>query len=398
MSTIDDPTSIVLLPTRADAERRVEARARRLRVVRWVAIVAWVAVVGYRTATDGFAFNRELLLVYIASGLLAASIGQGRRLLYVVRDWLPFALVLVAYDLSRGAANLVGRPTLWHWQADLDRWLFGGTMPTVWLQERLKQPQPPWWEVVISTVYMSFFIAPYVIAAVLWLRNRDEWKAFVTLFVGLNFAALVVYAIVPAAPPWAAARCTAGDVDGGPSDPGCMFRSARGVPDGGILGAMQSSQDGANAWVERIVTRGWGNLNLHSAGALIDQGQASVNLVAAIPSMHAGMTAAIAAFLWRRVRARWRPLLVAYVAMMAFTLVYTAEHYVVDILLGWAFAAVAVVALQRWAVWRRRRSGQVDLAQRLDDGPDGPGAGRQPDDVAGPDPQRRVAVGELDGR
>ena len=48
-------------------------------------------------------------------------------------------------------------------------------MPTVWLQERLKQPQPPWWEVVISTVYMSFFIAPYVIAAVLWLGLLVNW-------------------------------------------------------------------------------------------------------------------------------------------------------------------------------------------------------------------------------
>ena len=179
----------------------------------------------------------------------------------------------------------------------------------------------------------------------LWLRNREEWKAFVQLFVGLSFAALVIYALLPAAPPWAAARCTAADVEGGPSGPACMFRSARGVPDGGLLGAMQTTQDGANGWVERIVGRGWGKLNLHSASALIDQGQASVNLVAAIPSLHAGLTLAIAAFLWHRVQRRWRPLLVAYVLIMAFTLVYTAEHYVIDILLGWALAAVVLIAI-----------------------------------------------------
>ncbi|MDT5288157.1 MAG: hypothetical protein QOF88_3046 [Mycobacterium sp.] len=245
---------------------------------------------------------------------------------------------------------------LWHWQADADRWLFFGTMPTVWLQERLKLPHAPWWEVAISTVYMSFFVLPYVVAGVLWLRDRDEWKAFVRLFVGLSFATLIVYALLPAAPPWAAARCTAVDVTGGPSGPGCMFRSARGVPDGGLLGGMQTSQDGANAWVERIVARGWGKLNLHSATALIDQGQASVNLVAAIPSLHAGMTAAVAAFLWRRVHRRWRPVLVAYVLIMAFTLVYTAEHYVVDIVLGWAFAAAVICAINRYDAWRRDRT------------------------------------------
>ena len=54
------------------------------------------------------------------------------------------------------------------------------------------------------------------------------------------------------------------------------------------------------------------------------------------------MTAAIAAFLWHRVHRGWRPLLVAYVLVMAFTLVYTAEHYVIDILLGWALAAVVI--------------------------------------------------------
>ena len=365
-----------------------------------MAIAAWAAAVIYRTVTDGFAFNRELLLLYIATGLLAASIGRGRRMLYVIRDWLPFALVLLAYDVSRGAATLIGRPTLWHWQADADRWLFFGTMPTVWLQERLKLPTAPWWEVAISSVYMSFFVLPYVVAGVLWLRNRDEWKAFVRLFVGLSFAALVVYALLPAAPPWAAARCTAADVAGGPSGPGCMFRSARGVPDGGLLGGMQTSHDGANAWVERIVARGWGKLNLHSATALIDQGQASVNLVAAIPSLHAGMTAAVAAFLWHRVRRGWRPVLVAYVLIMAFTLVYTAEHYVVDIVLGWAFAAAVIWAISRYDGWRSRpsRADEVDLSQGLGDGPDGLGALGEPDDVARADADRRAAITEFDCR
>lgn len=375
MSAIDQPSMVL---TRPD----VTSRERWLAVARWTAIVTWAVVVVYRTATDGFAFNREWLLIYIAAGLLAASIGRGRRMLYVIRDWLPFALVLLAYDLSRGAATLIGRPTLWHWQADADRWLFFGTMPTVWLQERLKRPTPPVWEIGISTVYMSFFVLPYVIAGVLWLRNREEWKAFVRLFVGLNFAALIVYALMPAAPPWAAARCTAADVAAGPSGPLCMFRPARGVPGGGVLGAMNSSQDGANQWVERIVGRGWGAMNLHSASALIDQGQANVNLVAAIPSLHAGMTAAIAAFLWHRVHRAWRPVLVAYVLVMAFTLVYTAEHYVIDILLGWTFAAVAVFSLNRYDAWRRSRAEAAGEAE----------------DVAAPVVEPRAAVAELDPR
>ncbi|MFV9634320.1 phosphatase PAP2 family protein [Mycobacterium neumannii] len=396
------------------APEAARTRDRRLKYVRRIAVAIWAAVIVYRTVTEGFAFNRELVLLYIAAGLLAASIGQVRRMLYVIRDWLPFALILLAYDLSRGAADMVGRPTLWEWPVEADRWLFFGTVPTVWLQEQLKQGQPPWWEVVLSCVYMSFFILPYVVAGVLWLRDRAEWKTFVRLFVGLNFAGLAIYALVPAAPPWAAARCTPADVEGGPAYAPCMFRSARGVPDGGVLGAMQSSQDGANPWIERIVGRGWGNLNMHTASALLDAGQASVNLVAAIPSLHAGMTAAVAAFLWHRVHGAWRPVLAAYVLLMAFTLVYTAEHYVIDILLGWALAAAVIVILHRYEKWRRARASRsadrstemVPLYER----PDDPVVAAEPEPAAAPEPVakpepvmkperlRRDVVAELDSR
>ena len=75
--------------------------------------------------------------------------------------------------------------------------------------------------------------------------------------------------------------------------------------------------------------------------------------MAAIPSLHAGLTLGIAAFLWTRLSRRWRPLLVAYVLVMAFTLVYTAEHYVVDILLGWVLAVVVPLLIN----WASRRKG-----------------------------------------
>ncbi|WP_422268916.1 phosphatase PAP2 family protein [Mycobacterium sp.] len=341
----------------------------RLTWARRVAVSAWALAVTYRTVTDGVAFNRELLLLYIATGLIAASIGRGHKAITVLRDWLPFALVLVLYDLSRGAADMLGAPALWRFQPDADRRLFFGTVPTVWLQERIKMPQPPWWEVIISSIYMSFFILPYAVAGVLWLYNRTDWAAFVRRFVALSFAAVAVYVVVPAAPPWAAARCTAADIASGPSNPPCMYRGAAGVPDGGLLGAVHMSQPGAHQFVERISTRGWGTLHLQSAGALVNSGQASVNLVAAIPSLHAALTAMISIFLWRRVKRGWRPLLVAYPLAMAFVLVYSAEHFVVDILLGWALAAAVSALLGLLDSWwsRHRASKSAALAEPTTD-------------------------------
>lgn len=345
---------------RAAARRYDTAATRdRLTLLRRAAVATWALAVVYRTLTAGVAFNREWLLVYIATGLAAAGIGRGHRVFAVVRDWLPFALVLLLYDLSRGAATLLGAPTVWRLQPEADRWLFFGAVPTVWLQEHLKLPRPPWWEIIISGVYMSFFLLPYVVAGLLWLRSREDWAAFVRRFVALSFAAVVVYVALPAAPPWAAARCTATEIAGGPSNPRCMFRSPAAVPDGGLLGAMHTHRDGAHPFVERISTRGWGTLHLQSASALVDSGQASVNLVAAIPSLHAGLSALVVMFVWRRTRPRWRALLLAYVVTMAFALVYSAEHYVVDILLGWLLAAAVMVVIGRF---ESRRGGRTQPA------------------------------------
>ncbi|MDT5288156.1 MAG: hypothetical protein QOF88_3045 [Mycobacterium sp.] len=70
MSAIDEQPSIAL----TCVQDPVSTRERPLQIVRWVAIAAWAAAVIYRTVTDGFAFNRELLLLYIATGLLADAV------------------------------------------------------------------------------------------------------------------------------------------------------------------------------------------------------------------------------------------------------------------------------------------------------------------------------------
>ncbi len=62
-----------------------------------------------------------------------------------------------------------------------------------------------------------------------------------------------------------------------------------------------------------------------------------------MPSLHAGAALLVALFVWPSVGAFARAVLATYAVAMAVTLVYTGEHYVVDIAAGWLVAVVAVV-------------------------------------------------------
>ena len=52
---------------------------------------------------------------------------------------------------------------------------------------------------------------------------------------------------------------------------------------------------------------------------------------------------------------RWRPLLALYAVAMGFALVYSAEHYVFDILLGWLITAAVTAGFRWWDARRRAR-------------------------------------------
>ena len=264
-----------------------------------------------------------ILWLWIAS--ICWHIDKPRRYhLGFLRDWLPLGAALVLYDISRGKADNNRQPHLDELIA-ADKWMFGGEIPTVWLQRHFYDPGVVhWWDALASCVYFSHFVAAPVIAGVLWLRSRDVWLKFIRRWLALIVLGLATYFIYPAAPPWWAAR------------------------------------DGLIPEIARISTRGWKAFGLHGAGNLLSKAQELSNPIAAMPSLHSAFALFVAAFLFLRVRARWRPLLALYPLAMVLTLVYSGEHWVIDAVVGYAYVAIvfAVVnaAEKGWAAWARRAS------------------------------------------
>ena len=322
-----------------------------LRGLRIGAVVAFGIVLVADWWRHGVPFDRTSLLLWIAIGLACACIGRHPVwLLWVLLDFVPLAAVLIVYDHLRGIADTVGMPTWWHPQVRVDRVLFLGHEPTVVLQEHLKFADVRWYDVAVCVCYYTFFFLPYLTAGVMWLRSRTDFYRWSLRFVALSFLGFLFFVLIPAAPPWAAARCTARDVAGHPSDPSCMGDSRRAVT-GGILGQYHDGRPGTNPYVERIVTRGFSDLHLRVATSVLEEGRVSADAVAAVPSLHLGGTVLFVLFMWSRVNRWWRPLLVAYPVMMTFSLVYSAEHYVADCLAG----ALLAVGVHRTATWLERR-------------------------------------------
>jgi hypothetical protein len=282
-----------------------------------VSLVAWSAVYGVPV-------QRELVIAWVCGALACNSIGRHpREILQIVVDWLPIVLVLCVYDLTRGAADSLGIGVHVHPMIDFDRALFFGQAPTEWLQARLYEPGiVNWWDVAFTLVYTSYFIVPFALAGVLWVRDRLAFGRFTKRLVSLALAGVATYVLFPAAPPWMAAE----------------------------MGLLDD--------VHRTTAEGWRVLGVGTAG-LFSKGQTSANMVAAVPSLHSAFTALVAMFLWSRVRPRLRPLLALYPLAMGLTLIASGEHYFFDVLLGWLYAGGVMAA---WAWWERRRAEQAEAA------------------------------------
>ena len=295
---------------------------RPRRELRYWAPVAYVVASAVMVFSVGVPTSKDLVFVWFAIGMATFCVTDlRRRISRLVIEWLPFVAVLFVYDRLRGIADgLVSAP---HESPQIraEAALFGKPIPTVWLQTHLWDGANhlQWWDYLTWFVYLTHFFATLIVAAILWTWAHERFTRFITMVCVLALTGFATYALYPAVPPWLAA------------------------------------QHGSVGQSNRLIGIVWHHVPIAHYGSLFEKGQSYANNVAAMPSLHAGYALLVTLYLWRLVP-RWaRPLLALYPPAMAFALVYSGEHYIVDCLAGWFYATATFVAVSRWFEWRSSR-------------------------------------------
>jgi membrane-associated phospholipid phosphatase len=167
-------------------------------------------------------------------------------------------------------------------------------------------------------VYITWFLAPITAGlGVLLFRPHDYWR-FIAFLLIVYYAVMPFFALYPLEAPWA-----------------------------------------HDASIHRYVAE------MFPEAAAKDP-----NPYAAMPSLHVALPAAAA--LWYGLRSWMGRLALAYSALIGLVVVYGGDHYVADVLAGYAIAAVVFVAARRlhlpvFATEPQGRDGAVPLhAHRFD--------------------------------
>lgn len=280
-------------------------------------IAGYIALLSGLMIARGVSLTPDVLLIGL--GLAAILLGRGKLFL---RDWIPFIGLFFAYELMRGYADNFGAAIHMEDVLALERWLFLGNVPTQVLQAWLHPATgvDPW--AVMGTIfYFLHFPLPLAVGFFLWLRRRRVFYDFVAALIVVSMAGFVTYLLLPVAPPWYAAER-------------------------GLLPGVAYLKEQGFADLARMF--GFEGRYLFSYTIY----QINPNQVAAMPSLHAAYP--FLAFLFARRffgRAGW--LMLVYSAFVWFSIVYIADHYVVDILGGVAYAAAAYWAVMHAPGWFR---------------------------------------------
>ncbi|MDA1002266.1 MAG: phosphatase PAP2 family protein [Chloroflexi bacterium] len=239
---------------------------------------------------------------------IAMVMRRGRTFL---ADWVPFAIVLLAYEQFRGLAHQ------WNGKIHItdliaaERLLFGTPVPTIRLQQWLHQPgQVGVFDVLATGLYFVHFVGVLALAFWLWLKaeRRVYWR-YVLAVIVLSYAGFATYALVPAMPPRLA------------------------------------SAQGALPPLTDIFAYIVGEFSLFRPFFTVYR-WIDPNPYAAMPSLHIAyptLVFLVARRLWPQ---RWSWAFALYPVLMTFAVVYLGHHYIVDCVAGALYGWGAL-----WLVW-----------------------------------------------
>ncbi len=248
----------------------------------------------------------------------AAIIASAVSLFPAIRPALAafggFTAIWVVFNLARAVADttplaLAGAHAVSRWESAL----FGGRLPSEYLQLWLYDVGDiQVYDGALSIVYGSFFIAPFLVAGVVWWKRRSLFPRYAAATAICFGIGLVGFVLLPTAPPWL------------------------------------SDSDDVRRITHQVVESTTGvSLGGDGGGAVDREGfRFEPNHLAALPSVH--VAAVVMVFLVLRQFGRALSLAGGvYALAMTFSVVYLGEHFVIDAVLGW------VLALAGWGIARR---------------------------------------------
>jgi membrane-associated phospholipid phosphatase len=276
--------------------------------------------------------DRHWFLVWLLGLVFLLGWRNRQPVLRALYDWLPLLVILAAYDLVRSHADsLIARAHL-EPMIKFDEFIGFGTAPSVRLQDALFNARHPhWYDYVSLVIYSSHFLAAITLGLCVYFIARGRFVQYAFTFLACSLAGFATYVIYPAVPPWMASR------------------------------------QGALPHLYRAVDVIWDHVGVDFLAKVFSGNPKYSNPVGALPSEHAAYPLLFLLLFWAVASTRWRVVLVAYVAAMAFVLVYFAEHYVLDILAGYVYAVAAFWLVGR--ILERRSAKRTDAGNA--EAPDG---------------------------
>ena len=255
----------------------------------------------------GVSIEPEWVLIVLL--VIAVALGRGRTF---IADWTPFLLLFFAYEAMRGfAAKTNFQP---HDFSGLERWVFGGAIPTLVLQHAFYHPGVVGPQDIVAMIfYFMHFVLPIVVGFIFWVTSREYYWRFVAALLFLSFLAFVTYLFWPSAPPW------------------YQLHDVVKINDYTVRAL----------WGYTLVTPIYHSFN--------------PNPFAAFPSLHAAYPMLAAVYAWQRYRLLSVGLVLWTLGVLV-SIVYLGEHYVVDALAAVLYVAVATVTVETVSRRRARRA------------------------------------------
>lgn len=267
------------------------------------------------TAAATFGLRAEQVIVCALAVLAALWSDRTRRLLVGV---LPFVLLGVLYDLSRLLQPLLAHLTV-HVREPFhfDLTFFGIDTPAgrITPAQLFLTRHWPWVDLVTGTAYILYLYEAIGFGVGLALSRSETSRRMLARFgwtmLALNVAGIATYYLYPAAPPWYVNTHGFGPVD------------------------LATAPNPAAAARWDALTGIPYFANFYARGA---------SVFGAIPSLHAAYPLLVFLYVRELRRPIWAALAFAFFALVCFSAVYLQHHYVLDLLVGAAYAASAYLA------------------------------------------------------